>query len=463
MKKIQLTIEDLFDIPGSEIFNPDLFKPVTSVSIDSRNIPGSCIFIAIKGKRFDGHNFINDAIKNGAKALVINRRRLKEYENTGLPFITVKDTTIALGDIAKKWREKLQAKVIGITGSAGKTTTKEMISILLSEKFSVNKTVANNNNHIGVPLTILSTKAAHDLLVAELGTNHFGEIDYTANIAQPDYALITNIGDSHLEFLKNRKGVLKEKLALFEACAERNGTLFINNNDKLLKEILKSYPNKISYGFDNKSDVQAAITSYTEDGRANFEIKYNKTTLRAALPLYGEQNAKNFLASAAVAFKLGLTKEEILRGIKKLNAVEKRLNVKRNKNFFLIDDSYNANPDSMKASLDLLGKISVHRKKIAILGDMFELGEETIKKHKEIIPIIRRNRIDEVYTIGKFSKIISEGLRNSKITAKHFSGRRSLTGFLSKYNFNNSVILVKGSRGMRMEEFVKTIEERTKE
>ncbi|MFO7447996.1 MAG: Mur ligase family protein, partial [Ignavibacteriaceae bacterium] len=323
MKKISLTIEDMFNIPTAEIFNAGVYKPVTSVSIDSRNISRNAMFVAIKGKKLDGHKFIKDAVKNGAKAIVINKNRVKNYEDTGIPVIAVKNTTVALGSIAKKWREKLQTKIIGITGSAGKTSTKEMLALLLSEKYNVNKTIANNNNHIGVPLTLFSTNNRHDILVAELGTNHFGEIDYTANITQPDYALITNIGDSHLEYLNNRQGVLKEKLALFEAVALKNGTLFINNDDKLLKKVLKNYQNKVTYGFDFSSDVQGKITSYTEDGKAKIEIKYKDKTLRETVPLYGEQNAKNFLASAAVAFKLGMTSSQISNGIKRLSAVEK--------------------------------------------------------------------------------------------------------------------------------------------
>ncbi len=164
------------------------------------------MFIAIKGKRFDGHSFVRSAVKNGASVLLINRKRINEFDDIDLPIITVKNTTKALGEIAKLWRKKLNAKIIGLTGSNGKTSTKDMLAALLNEKYKVNKTESNNNNHIGVPLTILATNEKHDVLVAELGTNHFGEIEYSAKILQPDLALITNIGDSHLEYLKNRKG-----------------------------------------------------------------------------------------------------------------------------------------------------------------------------------------------------------------------------------------------------------------
>lgn len=198
MKKIHLNIEDLFNVPSAVIYEPDKLKNINYVSIDSRNIKKNTLFIAIKGNRFDAHRFVKTAIKNGAIAVVINKRNLNEFDSVKIPIIAVKDTKLALGDIARTWRKKLNTKIIGITGSSGKTTVKNMLASILSERYPVNKTEANNNNHIGVPLTILNTNETHEVLVAELGTNHFGEIKYTASILEPDYSIITNIGDSHL-------------------------------------------------------------------------------------------------------------------------------------------------------------------------------------------------------------------------------------------------------------------------
>jgi UDP-N-acetylmuramoyl-tripeptide--D-alanyl-D-alanine ligase len=461
MDKIKLTLEDIFNIPGAEIYNPDNYRPVNYVSIDSRELKKNSLFIALKGKRIDAHNFIRDAVKNGASAVVINKNRIGSFDDLEIPVITVKNTTTALGDIASIWRDKLKTKIIGITGSTGKTSTKEMLSAILSERFKVNKTAANNNNHIGVPLTLLSTNNSHEVLVAELGTNHFGEIAYTACIAKPDYALITNIGDSHLQYLADRKGVLKEKLALFEAAAERNGILFINNDDKYLKNVLKSYPGKVTYSLAKNSsagaDVTGKIIGYTDDGKARVEIRYRNKTLKEILPVYGDQSVKNLLACTAVAFKLGLSKKEISNGIKNLKAADKRLNVSAKKNFMLIDDTYNANPESMKAAFDLLGKIKKFGRKIAVVGDMFELGEESAAKHKELASSVKRNKISEVYTIGRFTKNLYESLKGGKIKARHFSSRKSLSKFLSEFGLNNSAILVKGSRGMKMEEFAQII------
>ena len=228
MKKVQLNIEDLFNIPTAVIYEPDKMKKINYVSIDSRKIKPDTLFIAIKGNHFDGHNFVKDAIKKGASAILINEKRLNHFDNVKVPVVTVKDTELALGEIAKVWRKKLNAKIIGITGSSGKTTVKDMLSEMLSYKYRVNKTEANNNNHIGVPLTILNTNETHQVLIAELGTNHFGEIPYTASILSPDYSLITNIGDSHLEFLKTKNGVWKEKSFLFEETIKNGGKVFLN-------------------------------------------------------------------------------------------------------------------------------------------------------------------------------------------------------------------------------------------
>jgi UDP-N-acetylmuramoyl-tripeptide--D-alanyl-D-alanine ligase len=460
MKKIRITLNDLFDIPGSEIFNPDEFKPVEFVSIDSRNIKKNSLFVAIKGERLDGHDFVKDAVASGAAAVLIDKQKLNEYDDINSVIITVENTVKALGDIASIWRRKLNAKIIGITGSAGKTSTKELLAALLKEKYRVNKTILNNNNHIGVPLTILSTNHKHDFLVLELGTNHFGEIDYSTNIALPDYALITNIGDSHLEFLKDRRGVLREKEALFKVTAERNGWVFINNDDKLLRKTAAQYDKKVSFAFTSKANVKGKIKKFTDEGKPVIQISYKKKKFKHSFPLYGEQSASNFLAAAAVALKLGMSKKEIIRAIDNFKPVEKRLNVKTFANFVLIDDTYNANPQTMKYAIELLGKIKTHSNKIAVLGDMFELGERGADYHIGLSSAIKKNKIDKVYCIGDLMKSLCDALSKTKIECNHFDTRESLNEFLNNTDLSNTVILVKGSRGMKMEEFVNSIERR---
>ncbi len=458
MKKISITLQDLFELPSAEIYNPDGYIPATSVSIDSRNVKEGSLFIALKGDRFDGHDFVKEAIKKGASAIMINDVKYNEFKNLKLPFITVKNTVEAFGDIAFVWRKKLNTKIIALTGSAGKTTTKEMLSVLLSEKFSVNRTAANNNNNIGVPLTILSTNNSHDILILEIGTNHFGEVAYSAKIAQPDYALITNIGNSHLEFLKNKKGVYKEKIELFNITASNNNFIFINNDDPLLAGSLPEYKKKFSYGFKNKSDVEGRILGFGDYGNPIVEIKFGSKIIKQMIPVYGEQSAKNYLAAFAVAYKLGVGKKEIQSATNKIKAYDKRLNVKEGKNYLIIDDTYNANPESMKYSIELLNKINKYDLKIAVLGDMFELGEESEKQHKNIAKVLLKNKVDKVFTLGKFMKKADEELKSGKIFHKHFRNRDKLKEHLRKLCLIDSVILFKGSRGMRMEEFVKVVD-----
>ena len=461
MKKAQLTIDDLFNVPGAVIYEPDKLVPINFVSIDSRKIRKNALFIAIKGERLDGHDFIKDAIKNGAVAVLINKRYLRRLDDIDIPIITVNDTTKALGDIARIWRKKLKAKVIGITGSTGKTTVKDMIAELLSEKYRLNKTEANNNNHIGVPVTILNTNESHEILVAELGTNHFGEIPYTANILSPDYSLITNIGNSHLQFLKTKNGIWKEKSVLFDETIKNNGKVFLNYDDPIISKKHSSKGKKIKYGFSGKVDVKGGITSFTIDGRPEIEISYKKRKHNYTLPLYGKQSAINFLAASAVALELGLTFEEIENGLRRLNVPAGRLNVQHYKNFTLIDDTYNSNPDSAKAAIELVGTVKTFSRKILFLGDMLELGKNSRKLHESLEDVIAKSGIDEVYAIGLMMKYLIRKLEDKVLIKNHFKDRNQLINFIRNLNMNDSAILVKGSRGMKMEEFVLEIKIKT--
>lgn len=457
MKKIKITLTDLFNLPTASIYNPDGYKSAQHVTIDSREVKPNSIFIAIKGEKFNGHDFVDEALAKGANAVIINEAELKKYENCDGTIVTVENTIQALGDLANAWRKKLSAKVIGITGSNGKTTTKEILSVLLSEKFKVQATVRNNNNHIGVPLTIFSCDEKQQVLIAETGTNHFGEISYSSKILQPDYALITNIGASHLEYLKNLQGVKKEKIALFDETAKNKGLVFINTDDTRLRSLVSKYKN-ISFGFNNDADVRAAISGFTNDGKTILRIQNKKTSLMCVSPLLGEHSAKNLTAAIVIALKFGLTKKEILNGIDKIRPVKQRLNVKHYKNVLLVDDTYNANPQSMKAAFEAVKMISLYPKKIAVLGDMFELGTESKKEHELLTASIKKNKIDEVYLLGKQMKNLAEKLKADKIACKHFSSREKLGSFLDNYSLQNLVVLVKGSRGMKMEEFVIQIE-----
>jgi UDP-N-acetylmuramoyl-tripeptide--D-alanyl-D-alanine ligase len=455
---MKITLEEIFNLPTAEIINPDNFKPVSSVSTDTRSIKKNSLFVALKGKNFDGHNYISDAVAKGASAVVVNKSSVSKLADVKVPVIAVKNTTTALGDLAKIWRSKFTGVVIGITGSNGKTTTKEILATLLSAKYKVQKTVANNNNNIGVPLTIFSAGVKHNALVLEMGTNHFGEIPYSANIAEPDYSLITNIGNSHLEFFKTKDGIYKEKSALFEATIKKGGKIFVDLDDKIIAKNTKKISDRITYGFNSAAQTIGKIKGKTDDGKTILEVSAKGKKFEVILPLYGKENAANYLAAASLALELGVNKNDIQNATAKLKAVAKRLDVKKYKTAMLIDDTYNANPLSMKSALDLLGDITKYERKIVILGDMFELGENAAELHAALLTSIKKNKITEVYTIGKLMQSLNEKLLKTKIINKHFTTRKNLISFIGKQDLKNSVILVKGSRGMKMEEFVQEAE-----
>lgn len=455
-----INLNDIFNLTGSVIYNPDNFKTVSKISTDSRTIKANSLYVALKGNKFDGHNFVNDAIKNGATSVMINKSQIKKFSNLECTFITVPNTTIAYGELASIFRKKFKGKVVSITGSNGKTTTKEILNTILSEKFKTEKTIANNNNHIGIPKTIFDTKNSTEILVLEHGTNHFGEIEYTANIAMPNFAIITNIGDSHLEYLVDQNGVYNEKSHLFTATLKNSGTIFVNSDDSIIKSATKNIKEKITFGFKGNPNVKAKLLGFTTEGMTKISIQFRNELFELSLPIYGFSNAKNFLASISVALHLGLTKTQIFEGINKLQQVKGRLFVEQFPKNMLIDDTYNANPTSLEAAIDLVKNVKTYSTKTLILGDMFELGENADLIHKQFANQILKSKIQNVFTLGKLMENLSAELQLGKINSKHFANRKNLHTFIEKNDFSNQVILIKGSRGMKMEEFVKQLREK---
>ena len=330
---MKITLEDIFSISTAVIYEPDKYKSITSVSTDTRIIKKNSLFVALKGKNFDGHNYINEAVKKGAIAVVVQHRKLKELNNIDVPIIAVQNTLNAYGEIARIWRNKHSAKVISITGSNGKTTTKEIVSHLLSCKYKVHKTIANNNNQIGVPLTILTAPNDADFIVLEHGTNHFGEIEYTAKIAQPDYAVITNIGNSHTQYLESKEKVFVEKTELFKNI-KSGGIVFINNDDPLLRKFKLKNISKITYGTKGKCDIKGLILSTNKDAALSVEVNGFNKKIKVSLPLLGKYNVKNFLTAVAIAFKIGISPKEIEKETKTLIPVKGRLQKKKFKQFY---------------------------------------------------------------------------------------------------------------------------------
>ncbi len=457
---MKLNLKDIFDIPTAVIYEPEKFKGVNSVVIDSRQPVKGSLFVAIEGERLDGHDFVPQAAENGAAAVLINKRKLRRYDSLDIPIIGVTDTTKAFGYLASVWRKKLRAKVISITGSNGKTSAKEILAALLREKFKVVSTKANYNNHIGVPLTIFDAGDKTEILVLEHGTNHFGEIEYTAKIAQPDYALLTNIGDSHLEYLIDREGVLKEKAALLNAAAERDGILIINNDDPLIRNYSRNLKAKsVSFGFRGKPDIKGVIENYDSLSRAWLKIIFGNRVYSFTSPLLGKENAANILTAVSCALELGLNKKEILRGIKKVAAVKGRLNLIQTGNAIIIDDTYNSNPNSMRAAIRVLKNIKGVKKRTLILGDMFELGRNAKAIHAALFDEIKKLKHTRLILTGRNMKSLHNKAKDN-FDSKHFSDRQKLKKYIAATDFSGNVILVKGSRGMKMEEFLADLRER---
>ncbi len=443
-----------------KIINSDEKTIFNSVVIDSRKvIPGS-LFIAVKGERFDGHDFIPEAVARGASGIVVKKSRISEYSENKVIVIGVTDTEIALGFIAGEWRKHLKAKVIGITGSNGKTTTKDMLATILKVNHNVVATVANNNNHIGVPLTILEATNETEYLVCEIGTNHPGEIKYSSLIAQPDFALITNIGDSHLEYLINRKGVRQEKEALFAVTLDRGGKVFLNIDDPFLSRLGSKFPDAITVSMKLPADVTGKLLAYTETGLPILRISSGKESVKVELQLFGKNNGQNALGAAALAIKCGIPLEDIKTGLESLKPPKGRMNRYTLDGFDLIDDTYNANPASMKSAFETMGRDLIHEKRVVILGDMFELGVKSRERHEFLATQLKTTRIKRAFLIGSNMRHLYNALKGSKITAEHFKTKEDLIQSLSNYDFRNSLVLVKGSRGMEMETIVKFLKEK---
>ncbi len=455
MSKTKFTLEDLFNLNGSVIYNPDDYKSTEFVTIDSRNVRKGAIFVAIKGKRHDGHNFVRQAIENGAGAVIISRRKLNDFDDVEIPIVTVPNTIKAYGELAKIKRAKMNYLVIGITGSNGKTTTKEFTAKILSEKFKVHFTEANNNNHIGVPLTILSAKNKDEVLVLELGTNHFGEIEYIANIAQPDISLITNIGTAHTKYLKNKRGVLKEKLSLFEITEKRGGKILLNIDDKLLAKQKSKFSNVITYGFSNNAEIKIEKTQKHSEDFPTINFTYGKRKLQIKPNVFGKANLQNVINAVVIALVAGLNNTQIKRAIKNLQPYSGRFEIIRLTRLTIIDDSYNASPESMKSAIESFAEFP-SEKKIAILGDMLELGNDAEKLHSSLSSTIKKAKLDEVLLLGKNMKTL-ENIKGANV--KHFSNLKSLLKYIDKNDFTGASVLVKASRGMHFEKVIEKLKE----
>lgn len=460
--EIELSTESVIKAVSGILINGDMGISFKGISTDTRIIKPGYLFFALKGEKFDGHNFYKDAIEKGAKGIVISYFpkgfRVEEIPKT-ISVILVKDTLKALGDLASYWRDKLNSTFVAITGSCGKTTTKELTYNIISKFFKTAKNQANYNNLIGVPLSLLSMKEDTEVGILELGTNQKGEIERLSQIVKPHISVITSIYPSHLEGLNSIEGVLEEKISLFKNTWEK-GTIIYNFDQEILRERAKSFPqNKISFGFSKNADLTFKNLIFFEN-KIKGEIIFKDETYPLAIENIGKHNLLNLLASLCVAISLGLSLKEIVPLIGKEISLYKRFKIFEKENLLIIDDTYNANPGSTKAALEYLKEISKNQKKIVILGDMKELGKDSERFHKEIGRFVAEVADFAIFT-GEMAKSYEEGFKE-KIQDKNCKTFNSVEEFLENFAFEEIIkeratILIKGSRALKMERIVERL------
>jgi len=436
----------------------EVLKNPGSVSIDTRTIKKGDIFFAIKGKKFDGHDFVKEAFLKGASKAVVQKLP-KGSSSYRKHLIKVKDTITALGIIARTHRLKFNIPVVAITGTNGKTTAKDITAHVLSAKYNVLKNESSKNNLIGLPLTLLKLTKKHDIAVVEMGMNRLGEIGMLSRIVIPKIGVITNIGPSHLEFLGTLKNVFAAKSELLKHLP-RDGTAILNKDDYYLSGIQKKPYTKICFGIENPCDFQATNLSRFKN-IWSFRINGGSDVFQSSL--LGKHNIYNALIAISVARKFDIDYETI----KKQSCSYKqkcpmRLEHKKLRGLEVLDDSYNSNPLSMECAINTLINYTSDGKKIIVSGDMLELGKNAEKMHEEIGRSIASNPIDTLITVGKLSKFVSKGAKRAGMNRMyHAHSHRDAAEFLCKITKPGDVVLVKGSRGAEMEKIIQYLSEET--
>lgn len=453
-----LKIRELAFATNGECFNKAENITINGISTDSRKVKPGELFIPIVGESFDGHCFIGNAIKAGS-AVVLSDRYLR---GETIPYVKVKNTTKALLDIAGYYRSKFAIPAIAITGSSGKTTAKDMTAAVLGQTLCVLKNEGNFNNAIGLPNTIFGLNKDHEICVLEMGMNSFGEIRQLAEVVKPDIAIITNIGTAHIEFLKSKEGILKAKLEIIEFFRENN-VLIINGDDDLLKSIK---PDKrfsiIRFGLDRKNDIFAYDIKHIENRGTEFKVKAGSISEAFYIPIAGTHNVYNGLSAIAAGLYLGISLEKIKEGLREFKPPLMRMeSIVLQNGMTLINDAYNANPESMRAAIETLHNMLCKGRKLLILGDMMELGEHTEKGHYEVGKYAAINRVDVLVTIGERSKRIKDGaIENGLEEVYHFENNREAKDKLMDILRPFDTVLIKGSRAIKLEEIVYYLRER---
>lgn len=457
-----LSLADLRTVPQREAFDLSAEQwTATGVSTDSRSVGKGDLFVAIRGEKFDGHDFVSMAVERGAAGVIVDARWAAAngpmMARLHVPRVVVDDTVHALGGLARLVRRRFKIPVIAVGGSNGKTTTKEMMKAVLSQKWRVLATEGNLNNHIGVPQTLFRLERKHQAVVIEIGTNHPGEVAYLCTVAEPTHGLLTNIGHEHMEFFGSLDGVADAEAELWDWLAEHGGTAFVNGDDARIVRRAKRVKKKVVYGFSSRTAaVKGSRLKTDAEGSALFKLwrgSRSPVDVRVAIP--GLHNGMNALAAATVGLTLGVSAKDVVEALGSVAAASKRMQVVQANGLVVLNDTYNANPDSMLAALATLRSFATTGRRVAVLGDMFELGATAEAGHRAVGRAVKREKVDLLFTTGTLAEEIYRAAGLTK--AEHFADKRSMILRLREVLRPGDVVLVKGSRGMQMEDVVTAI------
>jgi UDP-N-acetylmuramoyl-tripeptide--D-alanyl-D-alanine ligase len=440
------------------------------ISTDSRTVGQGKLFIALHGEKYDGHNFITKAVESGAAAIIADAKWAEVnsilVSSLNIPRLIVEDTIKAYGQLAMTYRRKFKIPVVVVGGSNGKTTTKEMISAVLSMKFNVLSTEGNLNNHIGVPQTLLRLERQHKIAVIEIGTNHFGEIGYLCDLAEPTHVLITNIGREHLEFFGSLDGVAKAEGEAFEWMRRNRKSKavgFVNQDDKRIKKAAKGIRKSITYGFDKgPATMKGKLISLDDHACAVLEVKpKGKKAFRVKIGVPGKHNAINALAATAVGLTLNVPAKKIAEALSTFTSANKRMQVLALNGITVLNDTYNSNPDSALVALDVLETMRTRGKKIVVLADMLELGTISPDEHRRVGRAVAKSGAKHLLTYGPLSQNTHDAA--TTVFKNHFEQKNALCEHLAELLTPGDIVLVKGSRGMKMEDVVAFLTARFKQ